>query len=322
MGCPWARKCVGERQHLVHGFENRTGVENLRADVAAHALGHQVAELPRAFVDGGRAGDGDAEFVLAEAGGNVGMGDGVHVGVDADGEAGLLAEARGLGVDQREFRLRFAVEAVDAAFQRVFHFRGGLADAGEDDLRGVAAGLKDAVQLAAGDDVETRAGLGQQRQHGQRGVGLHRVANGVRQGAERLRVSGIVLAGSPGWNRRRPECRRGARGRPAGPAHSSSRFANRRTFWVDFGAEFPVWHRELLGPRRASRAARSLSRAATVCCQSLEILLGGVGEFEIAVEIEDVAAAARGRSRPGPFPRVCARAWSRYRRRGCIRTGA
>ena len=122
------------------------------------------------------------------------MSDGVHVRVDADGEAGLLAEARGLGVDQGEFRLGFAVEAVYAALQRVFHFGGGFADAREDDLRGIAAGLKDAVEFAAGDDVETRAGLGEERQHGQRGVGLHRVANGVRQGAERLRVRGIVLA--------------------------------------------------------------------------------------------------------------------------------
>ena len=121
------------------------------------------------------------------------MSDRVHVGIDADGEAGLLAEARRLGVDQREFRFGFAVEAVDAAFQRVFHFGGGLADAGEDDLRGVAAGLKDAIEFAAGDDVETRAGLGEEGENGQRGVGLHRVADGVRQGSERLRVSRIVL---------------------------------------------------------------------------------------------------------------------------------
>ena len=106
----------------------------------------------------------------------------------------VFAEARRLGVDQREFRLRFAVEAVDAALQRVFHFRGGFADAGEDDLRGVAAGLKDAVEFAAGDDVETGALFGQEREYGQRGIGFHRVANGVRQGSESRSVSGIVLA--------------------------------------------------------------------------------------------------------------------------------
>ena len=177
----------------------------------------------------------------------------------------FLPRRDGLGVDQREFRLGFAIEAVDAAFQRIFHFRGGLADAGEDDLRRVAARLKDAVQFAAGDDVEARAGLGQQRENGERRVGLYRVTDGVRQGAERLVYAAIVLRGSPGWNRRRPEFRRGAQGRPAGPAHSNSRFANRRTFPGSFGAEFPVWHSGLIGLRAG---ACNLSRAATVCCQS------------------------------------------------------
>ena len=78
--------------------------------------------------------------------------------------------------------------------QRVFHFGGSLADARKDDLGRVAAGLEDAEQFAAGDDVEARAGPGQQRQHGQRRVGFHRVANRVRQAAERLVVCAVVLA--------------------------------------------------------------------------------------------------------------------------------
>ena len=193
-GVPRGAQFPGQRQHLVQGFENRAGVQDLRPDVATHAFGHQVAELPRVIVDGGRAGDGDAELVLAQAGGYVGMGDSVHVGVDADGKAGCFAETRRLGVEQRQLRLRFAVEGADAALQRVFHFRGGLADSGEDDLRGVAAGFQDAVEFAAGDDVETGALFGQERQHGQRRIGFHRVANGVRQGSERGGVSRIVLA--------------------------------------------------------------------------------------------------------------------------------
>ena len=43
------------------------------------------------------------------------MGGGIHIGVHADGEAGFHAEARGHGVDQRQFGLGFAIEAVDAA---------------------------------------------------------------------------------------------------------------------------------------------------------------------------------------------------------------
>ena len=120
----------------------------------------------------------------------------VHIGIDADGEAGLFAEASRLGVDQREFRLGFAIETVYAAFQSIFHFRGGFADAGKHDLRRVSARLQDAVQLAAGDDVEARAGLGKNAENGQRGVGLHRIANRVRQVAERLRISRVVPADS------------------------------------------------------------------------------------------------------------------------------
>src|SRR5260370_28691911 len=101
------------------------------------------------------------------------------------------------------------------------------------------------------------------------------------------------FGGLPGWNRRTPECRPGARGRPAGPAHSSSRFANRRTLPGNFGAEFPVWHRELLGPgcgayfvaEVAAQVAQGGHRLAPVFRGSF----GGVGEFEIAVEVEDVA---------------------------------
>ena len=57
----------------------------------------------------------------------------------------FLPRRAALAVDQREFRLGLAVEAVYAAFQRVFHFRGGFADAGKHDLRGVSARLQDAV---------------------------------------------------------------------------------------------------------------------------------------------------------------------------------
>ena len=50
--------------------------------------------------------------------------------------------------------------------------------------------LQHAIQLAARDDVEARSLPGQQRQHRQRRIGLHRVAYVVRQVAER----GVVRA--------------------------------------------------------------------------------------------------------------------------------
>ena len=107
-------------------------------------------------------------------------------------EAGLHAEARGHGVDQREFRFRLAIEAVNAAGERVFHLGRGLTDTGEDHLRRVAAGLQYAIQLTAGNDIESRARLRQQRQYGERGIGLHGIADGMRQFAERFIVCAIV----------------------------------------------------------------------------------------------------------------------------------
>ena len=44
--------------------------------------------------------------------------------------------------------------------------------------------MLDAVQFAAGDDVESRAGLGQQAQNAEISVGLHGVADAVRHAGE------------------------------------------------------------------------------------------------------------------------------------------
>jgi len=56
--------------------------------VDADAVGLEPLGLRRAAIDGARAGDGDAELVLAEAGGDVGVGFGEDVGIDAESEAG------------------------------------------------------------------------------------------------------------------------------------------------------------------------------------------------------------------------------------------
>ncbi len=74
----------------------------------------------------------------------------------------------------------------------VLHFVGGLADAREDHLRGIAAGLEHAEELAARNDIEAGAGLGQQRQNGQRGIGFDGVADGVGQVGEGGIVGAIV----------------------------------------------------------------------------------------------------------------------------------
>ena len=112
---------------------------------------------------------------------------GLDVGIHAQSHARLHAAPVRQSVDQRQLRLRFAIENENSGGQRRVDFGRGFADAREYDLLGIAAGLQHAKQLAAGNDVESRSGLGQQPQHGQVAIGLHRVADGVRQLRRRLR---------------------------------------------------------------------------------------------------------------------------------------
>jgi hypothetical protein len=59
--------------------------------VDADSCGFEPFELGGFAVEGAGEGDVDAEFVLAEAGGDVGVGVGEDVGVDTEGEAGADA---------------------------------------------------------------------------------------------------------------------------------------------------------------------------------------------------------------------------------------
>ena len=146
----------------------------------------EFRKLPRAVVDGWRLGDVDTEFVLAQAGRDVGV-RGRRRRRDSRGwRCRPCASASGHWIDHREFGFRFAIEAVNAVFQRVLNFRGGFADAGKDHLSGIAAGLQDAIQFAARHDVEAGARFGEQGQDSQRRIGFHGVADRVRQVAERL----------------------------------------------------------------------------------------------------------------------------------------
>ena len=124
-----------------------------------------------------RFGEGDAEFVAAQAGGNVRVGVGIDVRIDAEGDRRTLAHAGGHLREAVEFGGGFDVEAADAGGQRVTHFVGALADAGEDHLAGIATGRQHAGEFAARDDVETGAELGEDRQDAEIGVGLDRVAD-------------------------------------------------------------------------------------------------------------------------------------------------
>ena len=75
----------------LHGRAERLRRTNLRADVNADAVGLKPAVAGHALVNPQRLADVDAEFVLAQAGGDVGMRLGKNIGIDAQGEARLAS---------------------------------------------------------------------------------------------------------------------------------------------------------------------------------------------------------------------------------------
>ena len=115
---------------------------------------------------------------------------GIDVGVDAQADASAAPVlARHLG-QHAELGLALDVEAEHAGVERLAHLAARLADPREDHPRRVAAGDEDAIELAAGDDVEAAAGLGEGLQHCQRRIGLHRVADEVVAAGERALPAG------------------------------------------------------------------------------------------------------------------------------------
>ncbi len=153
---------------------------DLRADVDADAGGVEPFGFCGFAVDGAGDVDVDAELVLAEAGGDVGVGLGEDVGVDAEGEAGADVESFGAGGEEVEFGLGLDVEEEDVGVEGGVDLPDLLAYAGEDDFfEGGFVGFADALEFAAGDDVEACSLLREEAEDGERGVGFDGVADGV-----------------------------------------------------------------------------------------------------------------------------------------------
>src|SRR6266511_3282533 len=83
-----------------------------------------------------------------------------------------------------ELGSRFDVEAQDAGGERGFHFGGALADAGEHDLRRIAARRDHAGELARRHNVESAAEARERGQHAEVRVRFHRVAHKMRHAVE------------------------------------------------------------------------------------------------------------------------------------------
>ena len=201
---------LDQRHHLVYGFEDGARIQDLRADVAAHAVHDQARQAAGTLIDGLHLRDADPELVLAQAGDDVGMGLRTDVRIHAHGDARPNAAPRRQRVEERQLGLGLAIEAVYARSQRVLHLARGLAHARKDHPGGLSAGLQHAKKLAARNDVEASPCPGQQGRHAQAGVGLHGIADAVREAGQRFVISAVVLengaarvdvAGRPGLGR-------------------------------------------------------------------------------------------------------------------------
>ncbi len=86
----------------------------------------------------GRDGDveGDAELVVGGAGRDLGVGAGIDVRVDPEGDGRRHAQPGGDSGEHLRLLDRFDIELAEPALKRLGHFRGGLADAREDDVLG------------------------------------------------------------------------------------------------------------------------------------------------------------------------------------------
>lgn len=153
---------------------------DLGADVDGDSVGLEPLGSCGAAVEASGGFDVDAELVFREAGGDVGVGLGEDVGVDAEGEAGAAVEGLGALGEEIELLLGLDVELEDVGLKGVVDLPRLLAYAGEDDFfEGGLVGAADALELAAGDDVEAGALAAEEAKDGKRGVGLDGVADGV-----------------------------------------------------------------------------------------------------------------------------------------------
>ena len=102
---------------------------------------------------------------------------GIDVRIHTQGDGGDHAElARDLA-DEGNLGLALGVEGVDALLQPQLDLGAGLADAGEGALARITAGLFDAEEFAARDDVEASAFLREQVEHGKVRVRFRRITN-------------------------------------------------------------------------------------------------------------------------------------------------
>ena len=191
MAMPCGLDRLDQVEQAVQRVEVGLHLRDLRADVAVDAHHLQPGQRGGAAVAGQRLVVGDAELVVLQAGGDVGVRAGVDVGVDAQAHLRRAARPPPPRCDSSSSSpsLSTLKQRTPACSARRISAR-VLPTPENTTRRGVAAGGEHALELAARDDVEAAAGPREGLQHGQAGVGLHRVAEQVRPAGQRALVGG------------------------------------------------------------------------------------------------------------------------------------
>src|SRR5579859_1878191 len=183
----------------LHGLAERLDVGNLRADVQAHARDFKVLAFGDAAKEITRRSQGNAKFVLVKPGGDVRVRLSRDIRVDAQGDVRRFAQ-RGHAPGQKlKLTLAFHVEEQNAAFDGRPQLFGGFAHAGKYHfLYGPLIGRTNALEFAAGDNVEARSQFGQHTQNAEMGIRLYGKAKRMGQSAKSLVEDLIELANGGG----------------------------------------------------------------------------------------------------------------------------
>ena len=130
-----------------------------------------------ATIQGQRILVGDTKLGFFQASRDVGMRLRVDIGIDAQAHRCFYPELTGDGIEALQFSGGLDVETENAGVQRLLHLGRRFSNAGENDFLRVGARCQHALQLAAGDNIETGAHTGKEVQDGEIGVGFDCVAD-------------------------------------------------------------------------------------------------------------------------------------------------
>ena len=203
---PTARSSFTNTRDLGQGVHEGLDLGYLRPDMLVDADDLDVREGFCRLVILERLLDGNAEFVLFEARGDVRVGPGIDVRIHAQGDPRLRMHVLGRAVDGLQLLAGLHIEHEDVHLERILDLVPPLADAGVHDLLGIDPGAKRPEQLAAGDDVGAGALPANDPEDRRAGVRLHGEADEVRhsgvcliKGAEmvRQRAAAVAIEGRP-----------------------------------------------------------------------------------------------------------------------------